>query len=106
MLRPAHSRALQQFNGRSHQRAVRYGWSGPDRIAESGAAFSGSCVDGGRVERAESLMWFWLLGAYEVVRTMHQAKACFSERLVRELSGLRKMLAAVRMPAAKRIAGN
>ena len=63
--------------------------------------FSGQCVDGGRVERAESLMWFWSLGAYEVVRTMHQSKECFSDRLVQDLSGLKKTLAAVRMPAAK-----
>ena len=32
--------------------------------------FSGPVIDGGRVERAESLMWLWMLGAYEVVRTM------------------------------------
>jgi hypothetical protein len=73
-----------------------------DEIIENlDKGFSGQCVDGGQVERAESLMWFWLLGAYEVVRTMHQAKACFSERLVQELSGLKKTLATVRMPSAK-----
>src|SRR5437870_4462495 len=39
-----------------------------DEIIENlDKGFSGQCVDGGRVERAESLMWFWLLGAYEVV---------------------------------------
>ena len=63
--------------------------------------FSGQCVDCGQVERAESLMWFWSLGAYEVVRTMHQAKECFSQRLVQDLSGLKKTLATARMPAAK-----
>jgi hypothetical protein len=46
-------------------------------------------------------MWFWSLGAYEVVRTMHQSKECFSDRLVQDLSGLKKTLATVRMPAAK-----
>ncbi len=55
----------------------------------------------GGLRELESLMWFWLLGAYEVVRTMHQSKVCFSERLAQELSGLKKMLAAARMPAAK-----
>jgi hypothetical protein len=63
--------------------------------------FAGQCVDGGRVERAGALMWFWLLGAYEVVRTMHQAKVCFSQRLTQELSVLKKTLATARMPAAK-----
>ena len=73
-----------------------------DEIIENlDKGFSGECVDGGRVERAESLMWFWSLGAYEIVRTMHQAKECFSERLVHDLSGLKKTLATVRMPAAK-----
>ena len=73
-----------------------------DEIIENlDKGLSGSCVDGGRVERAESLMWFWVLGAYEVVRTMHQAKECFSERLVQDLSGLKKTLATARMPAAK-----
>lgn len=73
-----------------------------DEIIENlDRGFSGECVDGGRVERAESLMWFWLLGAYEVVRTMHQAKGCFSERLVQELGSLKKTLARIRMPAAK-----
>lgn len=63
--------------------------------------FSGPCINGARIERAESLMWFWLLGAYEVVRTMHQAKGCFSENLTQELGTLKKTLAIVRMPAAK-----
>jgi hypothetical protein len=53
------------------------------------------------VARAESLMWLWLLGTYEVVRTMHQAKQCFSERVEGDLGSLKKLLAIVRMPAAK-----
>jgi len=32
---------------------------------------------------------------------MHQANECFSERLVQDLSGLKKTLATIRMPAAK-----
>ncbi|MGA8599428.1 MAG: hypothetical protein WB676_32305 [Bryobacteraceae bacterium] len=63
--------------------------------------FSSQCIDAGQVGRAESLMWLWLLGAYEVVRTMHQAKECFSERLAQDLGSLKKTLAVVRMPAAK-----
>jgi hypothetical protein len=73
-----------------------------DEIAQNlDKGFSCPCIDGDCIERAESLMWFWLLGAYEVVRTMHQAKICFSERLVQELAPLKKTLASVRMPAAK-----
>lgn len=63
---------------------------------ESG--FSGKHVDGGRVGRAESLMWLWILGAYEVVRTMCQAKSCFSDSMLNELALLKKTLSAARMP--------
>jgi hypothetical protein len=63
--------------------------------------FSGAVVDGSRVERAESLMWLWILGSYEVVRTMCQAKNCFSDKAFNELSGLKKTLSTIRMPAAK-----
>jgi hypothetical protein len=64
-------------------------------------AFSAAIVDGGRVDRAESLMWLWTLGAYEVVRTICQAKNCFSDGALSEFSELKKSLAAIRMPAAK-----
>jgi hypothetical protein len=70
-------------------------------IANLEKGFSGQMIDGERVERAESLMWLWLLGAYEVVRTMHQAKHCFSGRVAGDLEHLKKRLAVVRMPAAK-----
>ena len=63
--------------------------------------FTSEFIDGTAVERAESLMWLWLLGAYEVVRTMHQAKQCFSQRLILDLQGLKKKLVTARMPAAK-----
>src|SRR5947209_4903818 len=64
-------------------------------------AFSGSVIDGDRVARAESLLWLWTLGAYEVIRTMCQAKGCFSERAFGEFNKLKKTLSTVRMPAAK-----
>lgn len=73
-----------------------------DEILENlDKGFSVQPVNGELVERAESLMWFWLLGAYEIVRTMHQAKVCFSETLVQDLSSLKTTLATVRIPAAK-----
>lgn len=52
------------------------------------------------MERAESLMWLWIIGAYEVVRTMCQARICFSSRAF-ELQRLKRTLSMVRMPAAK-----
>ena len=58
-------------------------------------------VNGDRIARAESLMWLWILGTYEVVRTMCQAKDCFSERALDQLMQFKKTLSSVRMPAAK-----
>jgi hypothetical protein len=73
-----------------------------DEIIENlDQGFSGTVVDGGRIERAESLMWLWILGAYEVVRTMCQAKSCFSKKAFDQLTQLKKTLSALRMPAAK-----
>ncbi len=63
--------------------------------------FSGQVIDGGQIERAESLMWLWILGAYEIVRTMCQAKTCFTQPTLNELNKLKKLLSEARMPAAK-----
>lgn len=73
-----------------------------DEIIENlDQGFSGAMLDGGRIERAESLMWLWTLGAYEVVRTLCQAKDCFSDSAFNEFHKLKKNLSIVRMPAAK-----
>jgi len=63
--------------------------------------FASDLIDGWRLERAESLIWLWTLGAYEVVRTMCQAKKCFSAQVFDELQQLKRVLSEVRMPAAK-----
>ncbi len=63
--------------------------------------FSGQPVHGAKIEHAESLMWLWILGAYEVIRTMCQAKECFSPEFYSKVSSFKKNLAEVRMPAAK-----
>jgi len=63
--------------------------------------FSSTTVKGDRIGRAESLMWLWILGAYEVVRTMVQADKCFSSDALTKLKLLKKSLAVVRMPASK-----
>ena len=74
---------------------------GREILADVDNAFSGSVTDGGQLERAEMLTWFWMLGAYEVIRTMCQARNCFSPHLSAELNSLKKELAQARMPAAK-----
>ena len=51
--------------------------------------------------KAEELSWLWVLGAYEVVRTMHEAKECFSDRAYKSIAELKSELSQVRMPMAK-----
>ncbi len=70
-------------------------------VANLDQGFSVEPINGDVIGRADMLMWFWLLGAYEVVRTMHHAKQCFSERLAADLQDLKEELARARMPAAK-----
>jgi len=63
--------------------------------------FGASSVDGMLIGRASTMMWLWTLGAYEVVRTMCQAKTCFSPKTFTQLQELKHLLASVRMPDAK-----
>jgi len=58
-------------------------------------------VDGESFNRAYGLFWLWVLGGYEVTRTMCQARACFSEELSMKLVALKKRLSILRMPFAK-----
>lgn len=51
--------------------------------------------------RSYGLFWLWVLGAYEVIRTMDEHKQCFSEPLRQKVGGLKEELAKVRIPFAK-----
>lgn len=51
--------------------------------------------------RAYGEFWLWILGAYEIVRTMCQAGSCFTPQFARKLVRLKKRLATIRMPFAK-----
>jgi hypothetical protein len=51
--------------------------------------------------RAYGLFWLWLLGAYEVVRTMSQARSCFVPSVSEKLRVMKKGLAKLRIPFAK-----
>lgn len=51
--------------------------------------------------RVSTLLWLWVLGAYEVVRTMCQARPCFSPRAFKELTALKGQLEKVRVADAK-----
>lgn len=51
--------------------------------------------------RASDLMWLWTLGAYEVTRTLCQARECFSDRFYRDVADLKIDLERVRVPNTK-----
>ncbi len=61
----------------------------------------GIVCDGEQINRGYGQFWLWVLGAYELVRTMCQAEQCFSSRVANELKLLKGKLGLLRMPFAK-----
>ncbi len=73
-----------------------------DEIIENlDKGFTNNPIHGGLIGHASTLMWLWTLGAYEVIRTMCQAKECFSENFYEKISELKNDLAKARMPSSK-----
>ena len=66
--------------------------------AEEGAAATG---DATAINHAYGQFWLWVLAAYEVVRTMSQARGCFSEPIAQRLVDLKRHIAGLRIPFAK-----
>lgn len=58
-------------------------------------------VESGSFIKAYGLFWLWVLGAYEVVRTMDQHKENFTQPLQIRTSEMKRTLAIIRMPFAK-----
>ena len=63
--------------------------------------FKSDSVDGIKIGEASTKMWFWTLGAYEILRTMSQAKICFEDEFLSKIDIMKRKLAIVRMPSAK-----
>jgi len=70
-------------------------------LAELDRSVAPGQVDGEGFQRAYAMFWLWILGTYEVVRTMSQARSCFSERFASEVTDFKKRIAKLRMPFAK-----
>lgn len=52
-------------------------------------------------------LWLWVVGTFEVIRTMDQHSSCFSERLAKDVAAFKRRIAAVRVPFTKQeIAGS
>lgn len=58
-------------------------------------------VDAQAFRRVYGMYWLWILGAYEVTRTMCQARTCFSEEARVELSAIKTSISGLRMAFAK-----
>lgn len=58
-------------------------------------------VDARFFKQVYGKFWLWVLGAYEMVRTMEQAKSCFTESFALEIKQLKKRFSLLRMPFAK-----
>lgn len=58
-------------------------------------------LDAGDAARASDLMWLWVLGAYEVTRTITQAPRCFAPGFLHAASELKAELERVRVPTTK-----
>jgi hypothetical protein len=65
------------------------------------SGISSEFMDGSKVTKAGILMWLWILGAYEIVRTMCQSNNCFSSKYMEKLVPLKKKLAKIRVPDSK-----
>ncbi len=63
--------------------------------------FLGQTIKSDLIGNASTSLWLWTLGAYEVVRTISQAKECFSDSFNQKIADLKKELAKARMPSAK-----
>lgn len=58
-------------------------------------------VDGNAMSKAHGLFWLWVLGVYEVLRTMDQSSGSLSDGLKDKIRAEKKYFAKIRMPFAK-----
>ncbi len=58
-------------------------------------------VEGDGLNRVYTQTWLWVLGAYEVLRTMAQAQGCFSAEVTHRVAEEKKKMARLRMPLSK-----
>ena len=76
-----------------------------NRIAMTLAETISSDEDGikiiGNYMDAYGQFWLWVLGAYEIIRTMAEAKRCFDDETYQKIKELKGYLAYIRMPFAK-----
>lgn len=58
-------------------------------------------IDGTLFPQIYGLFWLWVLGAYEITRTMSEYNTCFSGRLNERVARFKKSISVLRIPFAK-----
>jgi len=58
-------------------------------------------VNGSNLQVIYGRFWMWVLGAYEVTRTMSEYKTCFSTSLNSRVADFKAQISILRMPFAK-----
>jgi len=58
-------------------------------------------IEHNEIQETYGLFWLWILGAYEITRTMSEANKCFTPDINVALQELKRHLAIIRMPFAK-----
>ncbi len=71
-----------------------------------------ACIDGDTVKmdgfsRSYSFFWLWVLGAFEILRTLLKKRACFSDDFAQRVRTLKGQVVRLRVPFAKlELSGN
>ena len=58
-------------------------------------------INGKYISQAHGNFWLWILGAFEILRTMADAKSCWSEAKYSEIKKLKIKISKIRGPFAK-----
>lgn len=64
-------------------------------------SISERAIDTAGFQRTYGLFWLWVLGAYEMTRTLSEYKKCFSERFQAEIAKFKGSISVLRIPFAK-----
>lgn len=90
---------LLEFSLYTHSQANTLGRIGREIIGLTNTWESDGVVT--EFHRAYDLFWLWVLGAYEMIRTMHQYRSHFSNEIAAEIISIKSIIAEIRMPFAK-----
>lgn len=58
-------------------------------------------LDGNQLRNIWGKFWLWIIGSYEIVRTVSQAKGCFTEEVSDRFDCFKRKIAKLRIPFAK-----